>query len=437
MTRGLFLCVCLIPSAGLVGWGWHWRGDAHRESVLEAASTSLGCRLTAKSLEHPLPGVLELHGLRATLGPGGERIEVDSVRIGRHEGVVRVTLPHWRGTSPAFASAARLLRGWLDEPLRHPMDWVVEVGSLGFDSAEDVALDGVRVECVGDGDTRAVRIRREPFDGDELRVRRKSPESDEAEPIEPGASAGSVIATTEVDAELSRPVPLAWFGAVTEEWSRSAARLSGRVSGRLALQWRGTSSDASCTGGGAFRIDSMDAASWAAWVGVPSTLEGRMTIDVEEMRIEQGRIPQATALLRIESGVVSRAILDRCVDQIGCLPGEAFESIRTSVRGGVPIGATAADMAGDVRPFALLSCRLTVREGWLSIEPPDGRRTILEAPDGRCILMAPTAAVSVERVAWAFAPASARMVPLSPMLEAIVPFLGGGDVRSVPAGSGN
>jgi hypothetical protein len=445
LARALFLGVCLVPSAGLVAWGWHLRGASHRQRVLGEASRAIGRRVTADRLAHPRPGVLELTGVR--VGPPGATLEVESIRFERADREVRVSVPRWSGTLAAFRQGTDLLREWLDEPVRHPHDWVVDVGridvdpgagpgrNLSADAVDAWTLAGARVECVATAETRAVRVRREPFDGDEIRVRRTASAHGEApDPAGKGADADEGLS---IEIELSRPVPLAWLCAA---WGgpalESSAGKMGVASGTVSIEFGGSGSGGDgISGGGGFRVDAFDAGLVPRAIGSRAVLEGPARLEVDDVQIVNGRFTHATAVLQIGSGIVSQGLLGRWVEHLGCRAGEAYPigtglepeaGISPRERARVGEAADAAEAGGPLRPFGLLNCRLVLRDGWFGIVSVENRPVILTASDGRMILAEPVAAVPVEQVAWAFASSGARPVPLVPFLEWIVPFTGGG-----------
>lgn len=450
LARGLFLGVCLAPSAGLVAWGWHLRGDSHRLRVLEEASLAIGSRVTADGVAHPRPGVLELSGVR--VGQPGGSLEIESIRIERADREVRVSVPRWSGTLAAFRRGTELLREWLDGPVRHPHDWVVDIGRIEVDpgagpgrgiSAATAAawtLAGARVECVATAGTRAVRVRREPFDGDEVRVRRTISVSGDA--TDRSGEGPDSDAGLSIEVELSRPVPLEWLCAA---WGRVPSGPSvgsmGLASGSVAV----ACGDA-ISGGGRFRIDAFDAGMIPRAIGSREVFEGQADLGVDQMRIVNGRFSHATAVLQVSSGIVSQGLLGRWVEHLGCRPGDAYP-IRSGFDsdGGLLPGdqarggdaASASEAGGPLRPFGLLDCRLVLRDGWFGIVSQENRPVLLTAADGRMILAEPVAAVPVEQVAWAFASPGARPVPLGPVLEWIVPFLEGGKRGRLGVNGGN
>jgi len=451
LARGLFLGVCLMPSAGLVGWGWHLRGESYRDRALAGAAVALGRPVTAARLEHAMPGVIQLSQVRMAPDAAAEGIEIERVRVERAGAELRVTVPGWRGTLEGVRSAAAILGGWLHDPLRHSHDWIIAIGPIVVEPEgqrptidrplDPWSLEGIRVECVtGDG-TRAVRVRREPFDGDELRVRAAVRSSETTaggfESAEPAAAAHPVGLA--FDLAIERPIPLEWLVAAWGGRPETAWGRSGLFSGSIAMACGDRGSGTGFSGRGSFQIVGLETAALAHWLGEGRSLEGLMTLEVEDLRMEDGRLTQATALVRIESGLVSQELLEQWVNHLGCRPGEAFPFPSPAGRGAAPMtaGSGAVASSGGLRPFDILSCRLLVRDGWVGIVAPEGRQAILTTPDGQVLLAAPSAALPLERLAWALAPPASTPVPLAPILEVMLPFLEGAQAPRARSAGGN
>ncbi|MFM8579611.1 MAG: hypothetical protein ACKOCN_12560 [Planctomycetaceae bacterium] len=426
LVRCLFVAACLVPSIGLGAWGLHLRGSSHREAVLRKASEAMGLRVTAEAMDHLRPGVLRLRGVRID----SAAISLESLMIERADHEIRVSVPRWSGSVESFRSAVGFLRNWLNDPLRCPFDWVIDIGdivitpsgmaSTGEPSDGAWSMDGARVECVAGDDTRAVRIRREPFDGDEVRFRLSIPD--------PGADSVGDGPACSVDVDIDRPVPLEWLCAAMgwPELPKGEGR-PGLFSGHVRVTLDGSERASISSGEGAFTIDGFETSCLAPILGSHAVLQGRLRLDVETVGVVGGVVDHASASVRVDPGHISRSLLEQWVQHLGCQRGDAFPVVVSRVSDPAITRPTGISTGGNgpLVAFDRLVFRLLVKDESLRFFP-EGTQAIMIAPDGRNILAAPPAAVSLERVAWAFADPSASAVPLSPVTRWLFPSSEGG-----------
>ena len=174
-TRLVFVALGLAPTAALVAWAVHLRGEVHRAAVERRWQEAIGLPLTVERVEYPRPGVIRTHG--CVLPAAGDRAAVElplvEVESSADEDRVRIGRLGWDlGTA---ALAVDLARRWLDDPVRFRKACIIEVGDFnqtdsGRPEVGPAVATPLRVECVVLDGTRAVRIVRRGPTTDEVRI---------------------------------------------------------------------------------------------------------------------------------------------------------------------------------------------------------------------------------------------------------------------------
>lgn len=384
-ARILFLAAGLLPCVALGAWALHLRSAAHREAVRVRWQQVVGLPLTIGTLEHPRPGVVRAHGCGLAAATGGRVIVAATVEVESAVGEDRLRIDSVRVDAEAAAVIGDLAREWLRRDARHPRNCVIEVADFAWgegrpeaaaaDRAGPVAL---RVECVAQDGSRAVRVVRHAAVEDELRVVRTLADDD-----------GRLVERVTVDASCSDPVPLAILAAVVG-WgpeSVAAAGPTATARGEIAARLEGDGWSGSVRG----RIDHVDLRACAAAVG--SRGAGEAGVAVDRLSWRAGRLEDVAAECVAGPGWIDAALLDRMVIALGCKPGAAATS-------GEPVRAF--DAAGVV--LSLDGSRLVMRG-------PPSIAGAVAVRDTVPVLAPPSAAVPFERLAWMLSPPAASFVP--------------------------
>ena len=386
LVRTLFVLGCLLPTLGLAGWAVYRHSSAALDPLLAAWSQSVGFRVTVEGVERLRPSVVRLRDL---VLEDANRRRVAAVAVAeieeRAEGTV-LRLPKLSLDRFAVASFAAASRRWLMEPVRYPRGGVIGVDELSWRGADgERPLGGFRIEFVVVESGRAIRIRREPADDDELRLR---------------AIRAADGLQFEADLICERGLPAELVAAASGWMPRfgSAATIRGRLrataSGGDAVsdspQWRG-SGNGVVTG-----VDLVELAGVAGQVA-----RGDAVLRIENLSLVDGRITAARFLLSAEEGSLGRGLLERMVTVLGCRFGPAGE-----------LQSARADwLAGPAFPFDQAAVAVEIdRSGVIVGAAGLGGATVV-ASAGQSLLEAAGERIPFERFAWLFAPTATGMVP--------------------------
>jgi hypothetical protein len=379
-ARTAFVLAGLLPCAGLVAWAAHLRSAGHRESVRRAWAQAVGLPVGTAGIEYVRPGTIRARDVTLGAAAGGPVLAADAVEVETTATEVRVRL----GSLRCDAAAARLLAGlaaeWLERGDRFPRDCVVEVADFDWQTAAGAAAPtALRIECVAQGDARAVRVVRRWDDaGDELRLVRSTG---------PDAPAD---AAWELEAACARPIPLEILAAVAGDTPVAALSLgaTATVTGSLTAS-RGAGAWRGHTHG---RVRGVDLTACTA--ALPGRASGAAELVVSGLDWEDGRLVTAAGELRAGPGRVEQRLLDALVSVAGCRPGVAFS------------GGGAAD-----RGFTTAACGLAIDGRGIEVRGLDRGDGAVVMADQATVLHQPASAVPPDRIAWLLAPPTAVYVP--------------------------
>lgn len=386
LVRTIFVCVCLLPTLGLVGWAAYRRSSLYADPLLGAWSRSLGLAVAADAVEHVRPSVVRLREITLTNGRQHPLAAVPMAELEERSQGTLVRLPALTLDANGVRTVAAVSLAWLTEPVRFPRGGVVRIDDFSWNTdTREQPQGGFRVEYVVADGGRAIRIRREPAESDELRLRAVAAQDGlrlEAELIcERGLPADLVAAAT------------GWmptFGPSATIRGHLTASAAGEGSGTVAARWNG---------GGDGIVSGVDLAGMAAVAG--QMARGEAVLRIENLAIEEGRITAARFLLSAEEGEVSRTLLERMVTVFGCRLGAAAG----------PVTAWEAWLAGPPLAFDDTSLAVELDRSGVTLQAVGMSATTLAAWGGRPLLEAGGVRVSYDRFAWLFAPTAIGTIP--------------------------
>ena len=394
--RTLFVLLAILPCAGLCGWVAVRQSVAYREAIERRCERMIGLPLRIGRIEHVRPHALRLHDCRLSSATGSVVLAVPVIEVESSASEVRLKLESLHCGPEQARVLAGLATQWLRQPVRFPMNCVIDVDDLSWrmrsqpasGPGRSIRSNGLRVECVAANSSRAVRVRREAGAGlaaDEIRVMVGPTEAVAGLAAEP---AGRL----EVTCSLAEPLPLAVIESV-----------AGLEPGTWAL-----GEDACASGaiqavfeGGLFRgsaqahIERIDLAT--ASIQLPHRVSGEAMLMVDRLEWSRSRITACECRGAVSRGRVGQPLLDSLVKALGCRPGPAYRSL----------------VRDEVRSFDEASCVVRIDGRGIDLRADPTRSGSLARTQGLSILEEPAAAVPLERLAWLLSPPEAPAVPAS------------------------
>lgn len=388
LARTAFVLAVVGPTAVIVAWAVHRTSAAHRDAVLRGWEAAVGLPLTAAALDHPLPGVVRLRDCTLAAADGDVVLEAGCVTMETSPTEVRLAIDALACGPRGAAALAGLAGEWLERGARFRRDVVIDVARFAWEvpgadgAAERIALGAVRIECVAQGDARAVRaVRREAAAGaDEVRIVRLG---------DAGAVAGGRL---EVTATCSEPLPWPILAAVAGgdvaviPLGEAATMRGWATADRVAGRWNGTA---------AGRVERVDLRALTA--ALPFGAAGSMVLELERIEWREGRLATVSFQGDAAAGRVDRRLLDALVSTIGC-----------RLDAGSPAVAPDAERAFEAAAF-----EVTIDGRGILVRGSGRLDGALAVADGRPLLVPPVGLVPPERVAWLLAPPGAVYVPSS------------------------
>ncbi len=401
LTRLIFVVAGLVPCLLLAAWAVHRGSAAHRDDVRGSWQRAVGLPIDVATVAHPRPGVVTATGVVVRSAAGRPLLELPVVEVESAATEDRLVIKRARVDAAAAALLGGLAREWLRSDARHPRNCVIDVADLAWDGVQaDVAhAESLRIECVGQGAARAIRLVRGGTD-DEIRgVRTLEGEGETA------------TERFDVQGRLSRPVPAAIVAAVAGLPPQASAAIAANatVSGDLqaahdAGGWSGTA-----TG----RVDGLDLGGCCA--AVHARAAGAVSVSVNRFVWRDGRLVDAAFLCEVGPGWVDTTLFDRLVIALGCRPGPGLQA------------------AAETRAFDAAGCLLELDGGSVVVRSADTLAG-LATSQGVVLLEPPAAPVAFERFAWMVSPPAASFVPADgpgAWLMSIVPTAPGGAPRAM------
>jgi hypothetical protein len=385
-ARVVFLVAGLLPCVALLAWAVHIRSAGHRESLRQSWQQRLGLAIEIGSVAHLRPGAVRAERCSLLDAAGQRVLELPSVEAESAATEDRLLIGRLRCDEHAAKLLAALARDWLHGEARFPRDCIVEVADFRWDAvAFPVEPTGpatpVRVECVAQAGSRAIRIVRHAAAGDEVRIVRTWTRD----------PTGAAIDRVEIEASCTDPVP----------WAIAAALLGGGPTAGTALgpaavatgTLRAARERGAWSGTVAGRITQIDAAACATALG--SRAAGTATVDLDDVAWQQGRLCGGTIGWSVGPGWIDGRLLDRIGMALGCQPQATPRQTRSD------------------QPIDAMSCVLRVGPNGVQILPAKGLREGLAMAEGRPLLLTPAAVVPFERLAWMLAAPDTAYVPAS------------------------
>lgn len=407
LARTAFVVVGLVPCIALVAWALHLRSTGHREAIRGRWQQVVGLPLSIDAVEHPRPGVTRARGCTVLGADGAPLANVPVVELESAVDEDRITIDALRLDTRSAAAIGDLAREWLRRDARHPRNCIIEVADFGWSSGGEsggTVASGLKVECVAQGGSRAVRLVRRGGTPDEVRIIRVV-----------AGGAGSARESIEVEARCAEGVPAAVLAAAAG-WTLGplAAAPATLARGEVVARWSDGLWSGSCRG----EVAGVDLA--AAARAVDARAAGTARIRCDRLAWQEGRLSDAEVAVDVGSGWVDAALFDRLVLALGCRPGPTA--------------------AGEpLRTFDRAACVLRLVAGGVSMLPGADVADGLASLGAVALLQPPTAPVPFERVAWLASPPSSTFVPASgagAWLMSVVPAAGADRVAKPPERGG-
>jgi len=419
LARTLFVLLGVLPCAGLCGWAAVRHSSVHRDSIERRCEQVIGLPFRIGSVEHVRPNAMRLHDCRLSSASGAVVLSTPMIEVETLPHEMRLTLGRLDCTPALARVLVGLAEAWLRQPVRFPVDCVVDVDDFSWRLRSSVGpggthprdptrmvspSHGLHVECVAANGSRAVRVRRNA-DGaapDELRVvagslgAATSPADvsqggSEQRDSEPEPDQGSAE-RLEVSGSLSEPLPIAVFEAVCGiEAGALPLGDEATVSGTIDAVFDGGLS----SGSSRARVERIDLA--AASLHLPHRVSGEALLAIEKLEWNRGRITACECQGSVSRGRVGQRLLDACVSVIGCRPGPAYRSLARE----------------EVRSFDDVAALLRIGAAGADLRATPGWNGSLARIQGLSILDEPPGVVPLERLAWLLAPPGAPAVPAS------------------------
>ena len=378
LTRLIFVVAGLVPCLLLAGWAVHRGSTAHRDAVRAAWQAAVGLPLDVAAITHPRPGVFAATGVVVRSPAGRPLLELPAVEVESAATENRLVIRGTRVDAAAASMLGTLAREWLRSDARHPRNCVIEVADVTWGSPEagEGRGESLRIECVGQGPARAIRLVR--GDGD-----------DEIRAVHSLDGEGQSSAERfEVEGRLSRPLPVAVLAAVAGLPPEASAAIAPRAT--VVGDLRAAHDAEGWSGSASGRINTLDLGGCCA--AVQANGAGAVDMSVTRFAWRDGRLVDAALVCDCGPGWVDAALFDRLVIALGCRPGPAFQS---------SAGTQAFDAAG---------CTLELDGGKVMVRP-GGIANGLATSNGTLLLMPPAAPVAFERFAWMVSPPASTFVP--------------------------
>jgi hypothetical protein len=383
LARWVFVTVCLLPAAGLVGWAWYHRSGEHVEAILADCSQSLGMRVDANRIEHLRPGTVRLEAVSLAGRDGMPVAEVSEAVLERRATGLRLAIPELLLGDREAAGFGPLAIGWLTDPVSFPGGCVLQIERFRWRQDGPLWGGGLLVECVATDAGRAIRICRSPSDGDELRLR-----------WEPGEAGGRIEALL----TCGEPIPLSTLASAIG-WLPDLGEMA-TVRGRFTV----VREEGRWTAAGSGSVDRVDLARLAGLLGRRAM--GEASLELVEFGLSDGRLERAEVRLDAEEGRLGGGLVDSLVTVLGCRGGASLPEVMLPLGGG-------ERGRGSMVPFRSISLIADLDSRGLRLRGFEGASAgVVEGPAAP-ILLPPVGRVACERLAWLFPADNGAAIPAS------------------------
>lgn len=386
LVRMLFVLVCLLPTVGLVSWVAYRRSSLSRDPLLSAWSQTLGVTVTADSVENIRPAVMRLRNVALTTATNRLLLGVEVAEYETRDQGRLVRLPSLEIDQAGVTTLAGLSLAWLTEAVRFPEGGVIEVDSLTWRGAASPRQQGgFRIEFVVADSGRAIRIRREPADSDELRLRAVS-------------SPAGLRLEVELIAEQGLPADLA---AAVTGWLPNfgdAAVIRGSLQA-AATPKTPDGGDWRWSGVGQGVVTDVAVGELAEAAGQQAS--GVAVLQIEDLAVEDSRIAAARMTLSVKDGELGRGLVERLITVFGCRLGPAAATLVTGD----------AWLAGPPLAFDEASLAVSLDRSGVTLRGVGAAGDTLAVLGGRGLLETVSTRIGYDRFAWLFAPMIPGAIP--------------------------
>ena len=414
LARTLFVLLGVFPCAGLCGWAAMRHSSGHRDTIERRCEQAIGLPFRIGRVEHVRPNAMRWHECQLVSAAGAVVLTAPVIEVESLPHEIRLTLVRLDGTPALARVLVGIAEAWLRQPVRFPVDCVVDVDDFSWQSRSPAGPGevqtrdhartafqsrGLHVECVAANGSRAVRVRRND-DGsgpaDEVRVvagsRDLAAGHDEIRQADTAGESDTVAPRLEVSGSVSEPLPIAMLEAVCG-LGEGALPLGDEatVSGTIdAVFDEGLSS-----GSAQARVERVDLAT--ASLHLPHRVSGEASLAIEKLEWSRNTITNAACQGTVSRGRLGQRLLDACVSMLGCRPGPAFRSLAQE----------------EVRRFDDLGAMLRIGPGGADLRASPGWDGSLARIQGLSILDEPPSVMPLDRLAWLLSPPGAPAVPAS------------------------
>jgi hypothetical protein len=416
LVRLLFVVAGLLPCGVLVGLA-AWRHSArHVEAVERECEALLGMPLEIDTIAHLRPGAMRLGNVRVLAAAGEPLFTLPSIDVETSATEIRIAVQRLECTPQVLAVLVDLAAAWLGEPERFAKAWVCDVGDVtwpvGRGAARSARPSGIHAEGALAGGARAVRVRREPPGGDEIRVQ-------SLPAVATGDSSGGGIdgRRLELHAVVAEPLPAAVVGGLMGLPATVAAAIGpeAAVQGRVDAvhesgRWSGELS------GSIARIDLATGTARAL-----HRMSGEADLEIGSLLFDRSRLTRCELNLVALSGRVPQECLNAVVGVLGLRAGPAFRSLASE----------------PMRSYDDIACRVRIDGRGIAIRAAGDRAGAVMRAQGLAILEEPVDPVPTERLAWLLSPRGREAVPASDtsawLIERLLPAESPGMSAAAPA----
>ncbi len=388
-ARTVFVLAGLLPCAAVAAWALHLRSPGHREAVREAWQAGLGVPVRVAAIEHVRPGVVRARDLELLVPESPRALTVPVLEVETGATEVRIRVERLECGVEGARLLAAVAGEWLGRAARFPRNCVIDIADFSWagavrdaESAAGAAPARLRVECVSQGGSRAIRAVLEgPTGGaDEVRVVRLEGDGN-------GAGGERIEVTGAAAASLPVPILMAFARGTPVEGLDLGPEAVATGSLRAHCdrgRWSGAVDG---------RIERVDLAACVA--PLQTRASGEATVVVRQLEWADGRLVGCELDCRAGRGRIEQRFLDGLVSTLGCRAGSAFRVLT----------------GGRDRGFDAAGCLVRIDGRGVELLSAAALGGALAVADGLALVEPPVGIVPAERLAWFLAPPGAVYAP--------------------------